>query len=195
MKNTRQVISFRRRREGVTDYRKRLKLLISKKPRLVIRRSLNNIIMQVAEYTENGDKILAVARSSELKKYGWTANTGNLPSAYLAGLLLAQKAKSAKIGECVVDIGFNKAIKGVRVFASIKGAVDGGLKTPHSEDNFPSKERISGKHISDYAAKMKKENPENYKKMFSSYLKNNSAPEQITDMFNKTKEAILKGSK
>jgi large subunit ribosomal protein L18 len=40
MKNTKQVIGFRRRREGLTDYRKRLKLLLSKKPRLVIRRFL-----------------------------------------------------------------------------------------------------------------------------------------------------------
>ncbi|MFH1181853.1 MAG: 50S ribosomal protein L18 [Candidatus Woesearchaeota archaeon] len=195
MKNTKQVVSFRRRREGLTDYRKRLKLLLSKKPRLVIRRSLNDVVLQVSEYTETGDRILANAKASELKKFGWTTNTGNVPSAYLAGLLLAQKAKAAKVGECVADIGFNKSVKGARVYAALKGAIDGGLKTPFSADNFPSNERLSGKHIADYAAKLKNGNPELYKKIFSGYIKNNAAPEQIVEMFNKVKESVLKGSK
>jgi large subunit ribosomal protein L18 len=195
MNTTKKVISFRRRREGTTDYRKRLKLLLSKKPRLVIRRSLKDIILQVSEYTEAGDKILVCTKASELVKHGWAAGTGNLPSAYLAGLLLAKKAKAAKVGECVADIGFNKSVKGARIYAALKGAIDGGLSMPFSPENFPPNDRISGKHIADYAAKMKKENPEAYKKAFSACIKNNAAPEQIVEMFNKVKESITKGSK
>jgi large subunit ribosomal protein L18 len=194
MKNSQQVVSFRRRREGLTDYRKRLRLLLSKKPRLVIRRSINDISLQVSEYHENGDKILASAKASELKKYGW-AVTGNIPAAYLAGLLIAQKAKAAKIGECVADIGFNKSVKGARVYAALKGAIDGGINTPHSGENFPPNDRLSGKHIADYAAKLKKESEEKYKKMFSRYIKSNIAPENMAELFKKAKESILKGSK
>lgn len=195
MRHTKKVVSFRRRREGLTDYRRRLKLLLSKKLRLVIRRSLNDVVLQVSEYTETGDKILANAKASELKKFGWTANTGNIPAAYLAGLLLAQKAKAAEIGECVADIGFNKSVKGARIYAALKGAVDGGLKIPFSDENCPSAERLSGKHIADYATKLKKDDPELYNKIFSAYIKNNIVPEQIADMFNKAKESVLKGSK
>ena len=51
-------VPFRRRREGKTDYRKRLKLLLSRKPRLVVRKSLNNIIAQIVEYDEKGDRVV-----------------------------------------------------------------------------------------------------------------------------------------
>ena len=33
------------------------------------------------------------------------------------------------------------------MFAALKGMVDGGLEVPHSEDIFPSEERLSGEHI------------------------------------------------
>jgi len=48
------LVKFRRRRKNITDYRKRLKLLKSKKPRLVVRRFLNNIIAQITLYNEKG---------------------------------------------------------------------------------------------------------------------------------------------
>ena len=36
---------------------------------------------------------------------------------------------------------------GNRIFAVLKGAVDGGLEIPHSKEALPSEDRISGKHI------------------------------------------------
>ena len=45
-----QVVPFKRKREGKTDYKKRLKLLSSSKPRLVIRKSLKNMTVQIIEY-------------------------------------------------------------------------------------------------------------------------------------------------
>jgi len=58
----------RRRREGKTDYRKRLRLLKSRKTRIVVRNSLKNICVQFVGYDEVGDKILASAISKELIK-------------------------------------------------------------------------------------------------------------------------------
>ena len=77
------TVRFRRRREGVTDYRKRLKILKSEKPRLIVRKSLNNVVVQFAEYDMKGDKVMLSAHSKELAKLGWSGNRGNIPAAYL----------------------------------------------------------------------------------------------------------------
>ena len=59
----------RRRREGKTDYRRRLALLKSGKTRIVVRRSLKQIQVQFINYAEQGDKILISSTSSDLVKY------------------------------------------------------------------------------------------------------------------------------
>ncbi|MDP6704490.1 MAG: hypothetical protein QF775_03320, partial [archaeon] len=67
----RKISDFRRRKSNQTDYRKRLSLLKSGKPRLVVRKSLKNIQVQLVNYTDSGDTILASASSTELNKLGW----------------------------------------------------------------------------------------------------------------------------
>ena len=133
-----QVVRQRRTREGKTDYKKRATLLLAGKPRIAIRKSLNSIWMQVIEYHAEGDKVILSAHSNELKKIGWKAGCGNMPAAYLTGLLLAKKAAEKKIGECILDTGFYPSIKGGKVYAALKGAVEGGMKIPHSKDILPS---------------------------------------------------------
>ncbi len=142
-----QVVNFRRKREGKTDYNKRKKLLMAGKPRLVIRKSLRSIWLQVVEYAPTGDIILVSAHSNELKKLGWGSGQSNLPSAYLTGLIIGKKAGEKKIGKCVLDIGFCQSIKGNRIYAALKGAVDGGLEVRHSKEILPAEDRIKGKHI------------------------------------------------
>jgi len=39
---------------------------------------------------------------------------------------------------CYVDLGLARATKGNRVFAAMKGAIDGGINIPHSDSIFPS---------------------------------------------------------
>ena len=142
-----RTIRFRRKKEGKTDYKKRLKLLLSGKPRLVVRPSLKNIRAQIATAEKVGDKIMISSHSNELKKLGWKYNTGNIPSAYLTGLLTAKKSVKAGIKEAILDIGLRKPVKGSKLFACLKGAIDGGLKIPFSETILPSEERIKGEHI------------------------------------------------
>jgi large subunit ribosomal protein L18 len=185
----------RRRREGKTDYRLRLKLLKSNKPRLIIRASLNNLTCQIVKYDPRGDIILASSDSKELKKFGWNASTGNIPSAYLTGLLCGARCKDKKVNECVLDIGLYPSIRGSRIYSALKGFVDADINVPHSESIFPSNERISGKHISQFAEKLKKDDATKYKKVFSRYLKNKSAPEDITKNFEMTKKMILNSEK
>ena len=60
--NTRSV-PFRRKREGRTDYKKRLAMLKSGKARLVVRKTLKNIYAQIIKYDAKGDIIIASACS------------------------------------------------------------------------------------------------------------------------------------
>lgn len=57
-------VPFRRRREGKTNYIRRLKLIRSRRNRLVIRCTLKNTIVQVVDAMITGDKILAADRKS-----------------------------------------------------------------------------------------------------------------------------------
>jgi len=144
----RYYIKQRRRREGITDYRKRLKLLKSRKIRIVVRNSLKNTRVQFIKYETNGDKILSSAISNELvKKYNWKHSTATTPAAYLTGLLAAKRAIENGIKEGILDIGRIKPVKGSKIFASLKGVIDAGIKCPHNEEKFPDETRIMGHHI------------------------------------------------
>jgi len=143
------TMPFKRRREGKTDYKRRLKLLTSKKPRLVVRKSLKYLTASIVEFSEEGDKILTTASSKELKKMNWKFATDNLPAAYLTGLILGKKAAKINVKEVVLDAGLNPSTKGSRIYALAKGVLDSGIKVPISEEVFPSEDRIKGKHINE----------------------------------------------
>jgi len=184
-------VPWRRRREGKTNYYKRLKLIKSGKPRLVVRKSNKYIIVQVAVPAIEGDKIIAAAHSRELvKKYGWNGGTGNTPAAYLTGLLAGLRAKEKGVGEAVLDIGLHEPIKGARVFAALKGALDAGLEIPHSEEILPSEDRIRGEHIAEWAKTLAEENPDFYKRQFADYLKRGLKPEDLPAHFDETRVRI-----
>lgn len=144
----RYYVKPRRRREGKTDYRKRLSLLRSGKVRMVVRKSLKNTQVQFVEYKEEGDNILVTANSKELKdKFQWKFSTSTTPAAYLTGLLAGTRAKEKGISECILDIGRYPASTGCKVFAALKGTIDAGIECPYSEEKFPSEDRITGKHL------------------------------------------------
>jgi large subunit ribosomal protein L18 len=151
--NKLQRLQFSRKRLGKTNYKKRLKLLLAEKPRVVIRKQLNNTIVQVVEYSDKGDKIIVSCHSNELKKLGWKNSTGNVPAAYLTGLLLGKKAGKAKCSEAILDIGLQKSVKGSRIYAGLKGCIDSGIAIPHSDEILPSDDRINGKHIPHFDSK------------------------------------------
>ncbi|MGC9132864.1 MAG: 50S ribosomal protein L18 [Nanopusillaceae archaeon] len=187
------IVKYRRRRENKTDYRKRLKLLKSGKLILVVRRFLNNIQAQIIEYNEKGDKTLINVHSKILeKKYGWKGHRGNLPTAYLVGLLIGLEAKKRGINEVILDIGRYRSTKGNSLYAVLKGALDAGLNIPYNEEILPSEERIRGEHIKNYALLLKEKDPERYKRQFSKYLERGLEPEKIVEHFEEVKSKILK---
>lgn len=193
MTTTRYTLGYRRKRIGKTDYNKRLNMLKSRILRVVVRRSNRNITLQVIEYHADGDKVLVTADSKELKKFGWTVNSGNIPVAYLTGLLLAKKALKKGYSEGILDAGLHKMSKGSRIYGALKGLLDGGMKIPCSEEILPVEDRYTGKHIENFA-KMLESDKDKYHKTFSLYLKHKINPTELTKLFNKTKDAIIKGA-
>lgn len=189
-RNKRYVLPHRRKREGKTNYKSRLMLLKSGKSRFVVRKSLRNTMCQIINYEREGDRVSVHSDSKELSKFGWKFPGGNLPSAYLTGYLCARRALDTGIKEAILDIGFYRSTPANRIYSALKGAVDGGLKIPHSEEVLPKEERFTGAHIQNYAALLKKESPEKFKSVFSGYLKVKVSPEEMIKVFHEAKKKI-----
>ena len=189
----RYKVPFRRRREGLTNYYKRRKMILSGKPRLVVRVSNRHVIVQVIKAEPQGDVTLASAHSKELESlFGWKAGTKSTPAAYLVGMLAAYRALERGVREAILDIGLRTAVKGARVFAAAKGAVDAGLKLPLGSDIVPSDDRIRGLHIANYAKLLREEGGEGaVKERFSNYLKRGLNPEELPEHFEEVKQKII----
>eukprot|EP00834_Sanchytrium_tribonematis_P006163 NODE_429_length_7612_cov_0.787968.p5 type:complete len:297 gc:universal NODE_429_length_7612_cov_0.787968:4635-3745(-) len=190
------------------------------KYRLVVRFTNKHVIAQIVKAKVVGDVVLAQANSSELEHFGIKAGLGNWPAAYCTGLLVARRLlKKLKLtqfegqeatgefylveadGEvqpfkCFLDVGLRRTTTGSKIFAALKGAVDGGLYVPHSENRFPGfdseskeletevlKKYIFGGHISDYMTMLKEEDPEKYKKQFSKFIKEKVEPAGLEALY------------
>ncbi|PWA42317.1 ribosomal protein L18/L5, Ribosomal protein L5 eukaryotic/L18 archaeal [Artemisia annua] len=91
-------VKFKRRREGKTDYRARIRLINqdtnkfnTPKYRYVVRFTNKDIIAQVVSASIAGDMVLATAYAHELPQYGLKVGLTNYAAAYCAGLLLARR--------------------------------------------------------------------------------------------------------
>merc|ERR1711931_403094 len=162
--------------------------------------------------------------------YGVKVGLTNYAAAYCTGLLLARrilqkfKLDSAYEGNTNVDgsmfrvededdgpgafracldVGLARTSTGAKVFAALKGAVDGGLDIPHSEKRFPgydaeSKElnaevhraHIFGQHVADYMNNLAEEDEEAFKRQFSRYIKNGVTADSMEEMYKKAHKAI-----
>jgi len=180
-KNAIFTVKFRRKREGKTNFKKRLELLKSEKVRLVIRKSNTSISIQFVKYFPDGDKILYAFNSKKLETFGWNFSKKSIPASYLAGFAAGKQAMKKDILEAILDLGLNSPLKGSSLFAALKGIVDAGIKVPHSSDIFPSDERITGQHIANVGDLASK---------FTSYSKNKLDVKKISDVFEATKKKI-----
>jgi len=167
-------------------------MILSGKPRLVVRVLSRTIVVQIITPHPKGDITHVSAVSQELKRYGWKASGKNTSAAYLLGLLAGLKAKKKGIEEAIVDIGLHSPTKGARVFAAVKGALDAGLKIPVGEEILPSEDRIRGEHVANYAKLLLEGNEKEYKRRFSSYLEAGLKPEKLPQHFEEVKAKILK---
>ncbi|KAH9726959.1 Ribosomal L18 c domain-containing protein [Citrus sinensis] len=91
-------VKYKRRREGKTDYRARIRLINQDKNkyntpkyRFVVRFTNKDIIAQIVSANIVGDSVLAAAYAHELPRYGLEVGLTNYAAAYCTGLLLARR--------------------------------------------------------------------------------------------------------
>ena len=162
-----------------TNYRKRLELLKSGIPRLVVRKTDNSVIAHVVEFGESGDKTIAMVRGTDLKKFGWELSSKNSPASYLVGYLLGKKSN---IKEVILDKGNRTLKENSFIYYVLKGLSDFGVNV-HSDNIKIDEKRLYGEHISGYY-------PDRKGNQFS------AAGEKIKNIredFNKTLENIKNG--
>jgi len=202
----------------------------SPKYRLVVRFTNADIVCQIVYAKLQGDFVLASAYAKELPKYGVKGGLTNWAAAYATGLLVARRVLT-KLGladkyegvsepdgtltmteaiedaprpfKCFLDVGLKRTSTGSRVFAAMKGASDGGIFIPHSENRFPgydaeSKELdaevlqscIYGGHVADYMRYLEEDDDDKYKKQFSKFLAAGLDADDLEDMYKEAHAAI-----
>ncbi len=141
-------VPFRRRREGKTDYRVRLRLLKSGGPRVVVRISDRRVRVAIVRFDPIGDRVVASADSTELATLDFPAKSlSSTPATYLTAYLAGLRAKSEGTTAAVLDTGLRRPSAGGRLSAALKGLLDAGLEVPHGGEGFPSADRLNGTHL------------------------------------------------
>jgi len=200
------------------------------KYRLIVRLSNRDVTAQIAYSRIEGDHIVCAAYSHELPRYGIKVGLTNYAAAYCTGLLLARRllkklnldtlyeGSTEVTGDeynvegvedgpgafrCYLDVGLQRTTTGARVFAAMKGAVDGGLNIPHSTKRFPGydnesktlnaevhRNHIMGQHVAEYMRSLEEEDPEAFKRQFSQYIKLGINADQIETIYKNAHAAI-----
>jgi len=137
----------KRRLEGRTDYKARLYLLKSGKPRVIFRKTNRYLLAQIVVSEIAQDRVLVNVSTKDLIKYGWpeklSGSLKSLPAAYLMGYLLVKKSKDIKKG--VLDIGLLTHVPKSRIYAFVKGLKDAGFDIPCNDDVLPTEDLINKK--------------------------------------------------
>ncbi|AEO63565.1 b7b674fd-676f-45e0-bd93-a552f9ba4750 [Thermothielavioides terrestris] len=203
------------------------------KYRLVVRFTNRDIITQIVTSEINGDKIFASAYSHELRAYGIQHGLTNWAAAYATGLLLARRvlkklgldedfvgveepdgeyklteAAETDDGErrpfkAFLDVGLSRTSTGARVFGVMKGASDGGILVPHSENRFPGydieteeldaevlKKYIFGGHVAEYMETLADDDEERYKSQFVKYIEDGVEADSLEELYAEAHKAI-----
>ena len=203
------------------------------KYRLVVRFTNRDIITQIVTSEIGGDKVFSSAYSHELPAYGIEHGLTNWSAAYATGLLLARRtlkklgldedfagveeadgeftlteAAETDDGErrpfkAFLDVGLHRTSTGARIFAAMKGASDGGILVPHSENRFPGfdieskeldadtlKKYIFGGHVAEYMEYLADDDEERYNSQFQKYVEDDIEADGLEDLFAEAHKAI-----
>jgi large subunit ribosomal protein L18 len=156
-----------------------------------VRKTNTTTIVQLVNAGTIGDYTVATAKSSELEAFGWQAATGNIPAAYLTGLLAGLRAKSSEIENAILDIGLHPPVKGSKIYAALKGVLDAGIEVPHDPEILPDEDRLAGAHVVEAYKYFKEKKGHN---MFSELEQNNVKIASIPKHFEKVKTTLLEMS-
>ncbi len=105
--------------------------------------------------------------------------------------------------KCFLDVGLARTSTGARVFAAMKGASDGGILIPHSENRFPGfdietkeldaetlRKYIFGGHVSEYMETLADDDEERYKSQFQGYIDDDIEADGLEEMYQEAHKAI-----
>ncbi|KAI9845176.1 MAG: 60S ribosomal protein L5 [Sclerophora amabilis] len=201
------------------------------KYRLVVRFTNRDIVCQIVTSEISGDKVFCAAYSHELKRYGVSHGLTNWAAAYATGLLLSRRALK-KLGldedfpgveepdgeyklteaaeesgrrpfKCFLDVGLHRTSTGARVFGAMKGASDGGIYIPHSENRFPGfdvetkeleaetlRKYIFAGHVAEYMETLADDDEERYKSQFQGYIDDDIDAEGLEEVYAEAHKAI-----
>src|SRR5919198_601901 len=180
-------LTLKRTRQRKTNYRKRAALLLNRSYFIVAKISDLNISGQILKPTIKGDITICSAHSKELRKYGWKGSMNSLPACYLTGFLLGKKSIANSTDNAILYTGVDSFTS--RIAACLKGVIAAGVSVPVSEDKLPTDDRISGKHIAEYA-KILKPNEAQYNSRFSMLIKDGFNPEDYPSHFEAIRNKI-----
>ncbi|MBO3770109.1 MAG: 50S ribosomal protein L18 [Thermoproteota archaeon] len=183
-------VKFRRRREGLTDYYLRTKLLKSGLPRVVVRISNKHVRVLIVSSKPIGDMTLASAFSQELRKFGWPFSFNNTPATYLTAYLAGLRCLKNGVSEGILDVGLHKPVRGGRIYAACSGLLDAGFKVRVSEEMLPDKSRILGEHIVNY---FKASGGRGFSRYVKEGLKVEDMPRIFEEVKNRIREAVEHG--
>merc|ERR1712218_317780 len=208
-----------RRREGRTDYFARKRLVIQDKNkyntpkyRMIVRTSNTDVCCQIAYARLEGDIVICAAYSHELPRYGvkvvltkFSLDTVYEGNTSVDGSMFCVEDQDGGPGafRACLDVGLARTSTGAKVFAALKGAVDGGLDIPHSEKRFPGydseskelnadvhRQHIFGLHVANYMTSLQEEDEEQFKKHFSRFITNGVTADSMEGMYKKAHAAI-----
>jgi large subunit ribosomal protein L5e len=103
----------------------------------------------------------------------------------------------------IIDAGLKRTSTGSKIFAVLKGALEGGLNIPHNEKRFVGYDRITNKyepavmrkyilggHVSDLMEELEEEEPDSFRRQFSQYIKHQIKHTDIEELYTKVHKAI-----
>ncbi len=202
------------------------------KYRLVVRFTNRDIVIQIVTSEITGDKVFASAYSHELRAYGIEHGLTNWAAAYCTGLLIARRVlkklgldeefagveeadgeyKLTEAGEdedsrrpfkAFLDVGLARTSTGARIFGAMKGASDGGILIPHSENRFPGfdietkeldadtlRKYIFGGHVAEYMETLADDDEERYKSQFQGYIDDEIEADGLEELYYEAHAAI-----
>lgn len=161
--------------------------MIGRRPFIITKISGQNISAQSLRPTLTGDIVIASAHSRELIRHGWKGSMNSMPACYLTGLLLGKKSIQKGATNAILYTGNNPFT--TKVAACLKGIVDSGINIPVSKESLPGDDRVSGKHIANYA-NLLKDSEEKYNSTFSALLKQGLRPEDYPVHFEEIRMRI-----
>ncbi len=136
-KGPKHKVYYRRRREGRTNFAKRLALVKSGKTRMTVRKSNKGIVIQFISFGHEGDKTLLTVTGTHLAKQHKWPSKRNKWTAYLTGLMAGKLAQGKGVKDFVLDMGMYTPSKGSIIFAALQGAADSGLSTKFDSKMVP----------------------------------------------------------